>query len=314
MKKLKFFFAIFLLIFLYACDDTNNQKAGKDTPFIGGQSGLSVQFLDDAPPSEVFDRGQFPFNIELKLLNQGEAEVKKENVLVKISGLNPSDFGKTESFFIKNSIDEDILAMYKDFEGNLIKPNDVIVTFPNLNFKDTLTGNFKTKIRADVCYNYNTQAITTGCIKPDPVRENPNDICTVKEAKTIYNSAAPIQIESFEELPSGTDKVRYIFKIKHVGSGKVYSPNSKCPETRESLNKLYFKLWFPGEASIDFTCAGLEGGQAKEGYVILRDGEATIRCTQNQVSNIVFSQRMQIKLDYDYMESTDKELLVKKSD
>lgn len=309
----KIFFLLILTIFLYSCEEQTS-TTGKETPFIGGQSGLSIQFLDDAPPSEVFDRGQFPFNIELKLLNNGEADIKKEDVSIKISGLNPSDFGKTESFFIKQGIDEDILAMYKDFEGNIIKSSDVIVTFSNLNFKDNLAGNFKTKVRADVCYTYNTQALTTGCIKPNPIRETPNDICKVQEKKTIYNSAAPIQIESFEELPSGTDKVRYIFKIKHVDNGKVYSPNSKCPESREYSNKLYFKLWFPGETTIDFTCAGLETGQGKEGYVILRDGEATIRCTQVQTSNIVFNQRMQIQLEYDYQESIDKELLVKKSD
>lgn len=311
-KKMLILFLV--LIFLYACEDTS-ENTNKETPFIGGQNGLSVQFMDDAPPTEVFDRGQFPFNIEVKLLNNGEADVKKEDVKVTISGLNPRDFGKTEDFFIKRGINEDVFAMYKDFEGNLIKPTDVIVVFPNLNFKDTLTGNFKTKVRADVCYTYKTEAISTGCIKPNPVRETTGDICMVKEQKTIYNSAAPIQIESFEELPSGTDKVRYIFKIKHVGTGKVYAPKSKCPESREYFNRIYFKLWFPGESgSIDFTCAGLEGGEGKEGYVILRDGEATIRCTQIQASNIVFEQRMQVRLDYDYMQSVDKDLLVKKSD
>ncbi|MEM4397431.1 MAG: hypothetical protein QW757_02270 [Candidatus Woesearchaeota archaeon] len=310
-KKLILVFV--LLVLIYSCEQ-QTQNTGKETPYIGGQSGLSVQFMDDAPPAEVFDRGQFPFNIEVKLLNNGEADIKKEDVLIKISGLNPSDFGKTQDFFIKNGIDEDILAMYKDYEGNIIKPSDVIVSFPGLNFKDALPGNFKTKVRAEVCYNYKTEASTTGCIKPNPSRETPNDICMINEKKPIYNSAAPIQIESFEEISSGTDKVRYLFKIKHVGTGKVYSPKSKCPESRETFNKIYFKLEFPGETSIDFTCSGLEGGQGKEGYVILRDGEATVRCTQVQTSNIVFNQRMQITLTYDYLESSDKDLLVKKSD
>jgi hypothetical protein len=306
--------SIALVMLFSACEGGNNSNPDKETPYIGGQSGLSVQFVDDAPPPEVFDMGQYPFNIEVKLLNNGEADIAKENVKISISGLNPADFEKTEAFFIKDGIDEDILATYKDYEGNIIKATDVIVVFPGLNFKDTLSGNFNTNVRADVCYTYRTDAVSKGCIKPNPLREESTDICTVKEKKTIYNSGAPIQVESFEEMPSGTDKVRYLFTIKHVGTGKVYAPQSKCPSSREALNKIHFKLEFPAEQNnLDFECAGLVNGVSKEGDVILRDGTAVVRCTQVQASSIVFDQRIQVKLDYDYLETYDAPILVKKS-
>lgn len=315
-KSLVLFLALVtILLISTGCEDTGNQGGEATTPYIGGQAGLSVQFVDDAPPPEVFDRSQYPFNIEVKLLNNGEADINKNDVKVVISGLNPADFGKTESFFIRSGISEDILATYKDYEGNIIKATDVIAVFPGLNFKDTLTGNFNTKVRADVCYTYKTDAVSTGCIKPNPLREDTTDICLVKEKKTIYNSGAPIQIESFEELPSGTDKVRYIFTIKHVGTGKVFTPKSKCPDSREAQNKLHFKLEFPAEGNnVDFECAGLVDGVSKEGDIILRDGTAVVRCTQVQASSIVFDQRLQVKLDYDYLQTADKEILVKKSD
>jgi hypothetical protein len=312
-----FLVVIALLTMAQECQTTDNNK-NTVNPFLGGQSGLTVQFVDDAPPPEVFDSNAFPFNIEVKLLNTGETDIKKEDVKITLSGLNPTDFGKTTDFFIKSGIDEDVLANYKDAEGNIVKATDTIVVFPGLNFKDKLTGNFPTKVRADVCYAYSTQALASGCLKPDPTRESSNDICLVKEKKTIYNSGAPVQVDSFEELPSGTDKVRYLFTIKHVGTGAVYAPGSKCPsniDSRESINKLHFKLEFLGDSTnADFVCSGLVGGAATEGDILLRDGSADVRCTQQKASTIIYTQRMQVTLNYDYLQTADKDILVKKSD
>ncbi len=302
---------ISLLTMAQECD-TGNSGGDRDkiNPYVGGQAGLSIQFGDGAPPDEVFDRGQYPFDIDVKLLNVGESDIRRENVKVTITGLNPNDFNKPESFFIKSGIDEDILATYKDFEGNVIKPSETFVTFSGLNFADTLSGNFQTLVRADVCYTYKTEAVTDGCIRKDVLSSSTNAVCQVSGVKTIYNSGAPIQVDKFEELPSGTDKIRYLFTIKHVGSGNVFSPGSRCPVDRTAQNKIHFKI----ESSVtDLLCSGLVEGTAKEGYVILRDGEQTIRCVQQTTSQLDFLDRIKITLDYDYGESIDKNLLIKKS-
>jgi hypothetical protein len=313
MKRaiLIFLVVVALLTMAQECQ-TGDSEGTKDkvNPYVGGTAGLSIQFGEGNPPDEVFDRGQYPFDIEVKLLNVGEADIKKENVKVTVTGLNPSDFNKPESFFIKNGIEEDILATYKDFEGNIIKPSDTFVTFPGLNFIDTLTGNFQTKVRADVCYTYKTETASDGCIRKDVLSVDKNSVCQVSESKTVYNSGAPIQVDKFEELPSGTDKVRYLFTIKHLGSGNVYSPGSKCPIDRTAQNKIHFKI----ESSVtDLLCSGLVEGTAKEGYVILREGEQTIRCVQQTTSQLDFLDRIKITLDYDYGESIDKTFLIKKS-
>jgi len=54
-------------------------------------------------------------------------------------------------------------------------------------------------------------------------------------------------------------------------------------------------------------------GTAKEGYVILRDGEQVIRCVQQTTSQLDFLDRIKITLEYDYGQSIDRKLLIKKS-
>lgn len=299
-----------LLITTLGCDQGNTEDGNKVDPYIGGTSGLSVQFGDDAPPAEIFDKGQYPFDIDVKLLNVGETDILKENVKIVITGLNPTDFGKPESFFIKQGISEDVLATYKDFEGNIINPSEVFVTFPGLTFRPTLTGNFDAKIRADICYGYKTEAITYGCIRKDVLSTSTTAICQVNEEKTVYNSGAPIQVTKFEEVPSGSDKIRYLFTISHVGSGDIYAPGTMCPTDRTLKNKVHFKI----ESSVtDLECVGLVDGTGKEGDILLRDGEQTIRCLQQTSSQLDFEDRIKITLTYDYAQYIDTQMLVKKS-
>jgi len=314
MKKFKLVLILLIVAFLTIGQEScqSNQKEGTDkiNPYIGGTRGLSVQFADGAPPDEVFDDKQFPFDVEVMLLNVGEKDINKEDVKIVLSGLNPLDFGKIDSDFIMDGINEDVLATYKDFEGNIIEPPEVYVTFSGLNFQDKLPGNFQLKTRADVCYNYATDAVADGCIRADVLSVDEDAVCQVNEEKIVHNSGAPIQVSAFTEQPSGTDKIRYLFTVQHQGSGRVYLPGSKCPSERGSENKLRFKI----ESRVaDLTCTGLVGGSGKEGELILRNGKQVVRCVQQTKSQLDYIDRIKITLDYDYEESYDQDLLVKKS-
>ena len=120
-----------------------------------------------------------------------------------------------------------------------------------------------------------------------------------------------MEVMGFKEKRRGTDKIRYLFTVKHVGSGRVYLPDSKCPSVRGSEDRLYFKI----KSSVaDLTCSGLVGGSGKEGEIILRNGEQTIRCVQQTKSQIDYIDRITISLTYDYQDSYDETILVKKSD
>lgn len=315
MKNIRVLFLLLMVAFLTVAQEgceggENNANRNKVDPYIGGTRGFSIQYAEGAPPEEVFDNSQWTFDVEVKLNNVGEADVKKEDITVKLSGLNPTDFGKTESDFIKSGIHEDVIATKKDFEGNIIASPEVYVTFPGLTFLQALNGNQEFPVRADVCYTYKTDSQADGCIRQDVLSVDPDAVCQVNEEKTVFNSGAPIQVTAFSEQSSGSDKIRYLFTISHQGTGRFYLPNSRCPPGRTSENKIHFKI----ESNVaDLVCNGLVDGSGKEGDIILNNGERVIQCVQQTRSNLDYLDKIKITLTYDYKEFYETSLLVKKS-
>ncbi len=302
-----------LLVTAQTCQTGEQKGSTKTNTFVGGTRALSILFVEDGPPDEVTDKGNFPFPVEIKLLNVGETLIKSGDVKVSLSGMNPSDYNKDPTFFTA-SPQEDVQQTYLDSEGNVIDPSDVYVTFPDFKYVKELTGNFNAIVRADVCYKYQTRAVAEGCIRKDVVSTTTDSVCKVKEIKKVFNSGAPIQITKFEELPSGTNKIRYLFTIKHVGTGKIYSPrNPSCDVAdRDTKNKIDFKI----ESSVTggLSCTGFTSATGTQGEVVLREGEQVIRCVQNTESTIDFVDRITITMDYVYSEWIEKNFLVKKSD
>src|SRR3989338_9546291 len=100
----KYLVAISLIgLFFFAVGCNEQTTDSKDeTPFVGGTAGLLIDFVEDSPPAEVTDGGNFPFDVVVKLENPGERAIAKENVKVTISGIDPSDFDKTLADLTKN--------------------------------------------------------------------------------------------------------------------------------------------------------------------------------------------------------------------
>src|SRR3989338_1132349 len=122
---------ISLIVLITAC---TSEDAGKTlelkNPFIGGSEGLKVSFQELR--KEVFDGGRDPFDITIKLDNAGESAIKKNDVRVKLSGINPSLFGKLEEQLARNP-DDDILETRLDPAGNIIPSPPTTVDFSELN-------------------------------------------------------------------------------------------------------------------------------------------------------------------------------------
>src|SRR3989338_1424408 len=207
MKKYIFAISV-LLIFLAGCAGKEPKTTPQKEPFIGGTIGLLISFSEDAPPKEVYDLGGFPFDVDVKLVNDGERFVAKEDCEVKLSGIEPGEFGKTASDMKKNP-DADLAEKKKDAEGGVIKGAESHVTFSNLNYAGALSCNTPFNIRADVCYKYRTTANAKLCVKENLLDAANKDVCLVNEDKKTFNSGAPVQVSEFRESAIGSDKVSF---------------------------------------------------------------------------------------------------------
>lgn len=294
-----------LLIFAFGCKQETTPS--KENPFIGGTTGLLISYDKDAPPAEVYDGGDFDFDVVVKLKNEGEHTVSKDKVEVRLSGIDPREFGLSDSDFVKNP-DENLEGTYKDSEGNKIEGTTTYVTFLKLNHHESLIGNTPYTIRADVCYNYLTNVNSMLCIKKGQV-DKEGDICKINEKKAVFNSGGPVQVTNFEEMPRGKNKFNFNFKIEPKGNGGIYKKESNCEYTRANENKVFVTV----DTGMDgLVCTGLDGG-ATSGYVTLYSGERIITCTQEAETGTDFEKPVNIKLEYDYKESISTQVLVKHS-
>ena len=303
----------FLLISASGCS-TQNQPVGSN-PFVGGTTGLAISFMENYPPLSIYDSGTTPFNIDVNLENKGEWEVKKEDVIVRILGINPAEFGVAFTDLMKQP-DDDLPPVIKQSGTNEVTASTpVTVEFPEMNYGSTNVGNLPAmNLVARVCYLYGTNAMAEVCVKKNPM-DTSTKICTVEGYKTVYNSGAPVQVVNFHQSQVGRNKVGFSFTIQQKGTGKVYEKSTKCGlDTTPRENRVWVEVTASGWDAI--RCTGLQGGNS--GTVIIpsstdKSGSAgfTITCTQDIETQTDYPQAVNLKLMYDYEEDAVTTLTVK---
>ncbi len=298
-----------LLIIFSGCSDSNNGTTTKTETFIGGTTGIAIDFAEGSPPPEVFDGGTYPFSITVIVENKGEYTVPKEDARIKISGIQPTEFGTTESALTKKP-DDDLTASQKDSEGDIIKGPPVYVEFTGLNYKGTLKGNNEFPIRTDICYKYQTDAVTNICILENNLDSTRETVCEVTGNKKVQNSGAPIQITNFKEYPRAQNKVRFTFSISHMGTGNVYRKDTTCSKDSKTDED---RVWVEVKSGIGsgLTCTGLTGGTSTTGYARLVGGDIQVTCTQEVSTQSDYETTININAVYDYEDDKASTILVK---
>lgn len=284
----------------------NTAGGGETTPFVGGTEGITVDFMDGAPPPEVYDAGNYPFEVAVRLQNKGETDVPADDVKVEISGVDPADFGGPSPLIM--SAPEDLLGTMKDANGNIIDGTITYLSFPGFNYVGNLSGNMLFTLRADLCYTYENIANTKLCVIKDVLNFNQEKVCEVNEVKTVQNSGGPIQVTSFEQSPMGQNSISFTFEVSHAGLGEISSVGSGCNDSVSHEDKVLVTV----DTGLDtqVTCPGLGG--TNSGVITMYGGKRTVRCTQDVTGAATnYEKVITITTEYDYHQSTTKTLLVK---
>ncbi|MEM4263395.1 MAG: hypothetical protein QW666_00685 [Candidatus Woesearchaeota archaeon] len=309
MKKNILLAVIISLAFIAGCaGGEGEEKVPTTSPFLGGATGVVADFVDLR--TEMFDGGSDPFDVIVKLENQGESRVAKEDVRVKLSGFNPVEFGKTEQDLTKSPVD-DLTEKIKDPQGNVLPGAQVFVEFKELNHVAKISGaRIDFPIRADICYMYSTKAISKICVRSNILNPVPGGVCEVNENKVIFNSGAPVQFMNFRETARAKDKLGFSFEIKNVGTGDLFEMGSVCDRSNRGYeDKVYVKV----TTNIDgLTCTGLESkGKSADGFITLFDNSKIITCTQEVSTMTDFEQAVNLEATYDYEEFKQAQITIK---
>ena len=323
-------FIVILLVLISGCKDNNGDPGAPKTPFLGGTRGLEVKFSEGSPPDEVTDASSFGFSAIVSLKNLGEYDLTRDKVKVSLVGFLPSDFGVSDAS-IKNILPEgDPIPRKRDADGTIIEPVETFVSFPSpsgeLNFNKPIPGNTPFIFRADVCYRYQTKAVSEICVLGDMVRVADDAICKPTGEKSVFSSGSPLQVTSFRESYAGKsgnmDKIQFTFDIADSGNGNVFdaTTDADCPKTstermaKEDKVKVTVDTGLPSGGALN--CIGLTntatGDSSVSGSVKLINGKRTLTCTQIIPVNMKdFRKSVSINLDFNYLSKADKEVLVK---
>ena len=306
MKKL--IAVLVLVLLIVACKPGGKKSVSLESPFVGGTQGVVLGFQDFR--KDVFDGGNDPFDIIVKLENKGEALVPAQNLRVKLSGINPVEFGKTDEGMVLNA-PEDVIEMRKDPQGGILPGPQVFVEFTGFNHKSLIAGaTAQFTVRADVCYLYRTKAVSKLCVRENLLTPRAGGICELNENKPLYNSGAPVQIADFKESTRAKDKIGFTFEIRNSGSGSVFERNSVCDLSQRKFENRVYVIVNTGLAGLQ--CTGLEGtSNGAEGFMTLYGGSKIVSCSQTIASRSDFEQIVSVEAIYDYAESIQDALVVK---
>ncbi len=311
MKMKRQYLLIIVIISILLIVGCAPKSKGGSAGYLGGTNGLKISFADGAPPEKVLDANNEQFSITLLLKNEGERDIKAGGVKTTIAGINPTSF-QIKDITLKNG--NDITSSRREQDKTVAGGQDEI-TYSAGYKEDESVDNDGLKIGVNVCYNYGTDAVSNICLrKQASSRTSEKDACQVYEDKKISNSAAPIQIMSLSERPSGVNKVIVIFDVENKGKGAVYSKDAfgskDCIADQEKDKENRINVKVSSTADVGIKCGKLDG--KAEGVVRLVEGKTSVTCDidTSRLSETTFENPIKLSLDYVYKEDVSKAILV----
>ena len=324
---------VILLVLIAGCqDEGEGQPVGGGRSFVGGNSGLSMDFIENSPPREIFDGNQFPFQVLVLYENVGESNIPEGKARFTLSGIYHEDFGvKKEALEQFNTVY--ISGVQKDPDGNKIRGGVHQQKFPvgsgEFSFRQVITGNQEFPLRLDACYEYSTLAISSICIREN-IAQPGAGVCRITGTRDVSNSGAPVRVTSVKEGVGGSNTVLINFRVEKSGNGEIYLPGiyiprgtggPDCPSDYNKRNRVHVTV-STGDPVNDtdplnanLICTGLvtDKDSKRSGELILTGGAGSFSCVQNipDEARVNAVKGIQVKLEYQVKESITTRILVK---
>jgi hypothetical protein len=336
MKKSTIIGILLLSLVLAACSGNGDAAGPTYNPYIGGQQGVEMDFIEGLPPTgegAILDAGRSEFGVGLRLTNVGEYDIAPEDLTLELRGILPAQFTpEGENFDFKKSLaDEDetmgeFPGARKAFDGSILEGQFATITFEGLSYQPDSRGDTIKNLQLALCYEYGTQTTTPVCISGDTTAAstdaNDQSICAISGAKKVQNSGGPVQITEFKQLPQGKNKISVVFTITHVGQGNIYEPGSvgtdtACDDsiTNQKRNKVRVNVSLDEASGADVACTGGfdETNDGATGLINLFEGNPrTVTCTITaDESTSIYEDLINIDLEYAYGEETERTIVIK---
>lgn len=315
MKKLVLALMI-LTALLVACAPSGEQAAAV-SPFFGGTDGLKMTFVESAPPSTpILDQSRVPFDVVLNVENVGEWDIANpSDAVFTITGIAPSDFGKTAADFSKPS-GLPLNGIKKDAQGNKLPGTTMQIAYTGLSYIGKIAGSQQLTIAANSCYKYGTRATSKICVRNNLLSPSAGG-CTIQGAKELFVSGAPVSVENFQESVESANRVAFTFNVVPKGTGSYYQLGSSCAEeiskkTKKNKVKLTVDTKLGTPAVCKFQDESENAINSNSGYVTVFGQSRIVRCTQELASSELgdYEKVIDLMLEYDNKDTIQKTITV----
>jgi hypothetical protein len=322
-KNLILIAGVLVLLALAGCDGKQGERPITDVDVRVGTEGLTMEFMQNAPPERVFEENIFPIAIELK--NKGAFDIvdnEESAVAEKVKLV----FGFEDAYVEAAGGDEkcDGEVCRTEINGKSVYNPAGDDEFLTIDARAKKIGaqseTHASTIRATVCYPYKTVLGSSVCIDPDVygVAEK-QKACNVEDM-TFEGQGAPVAVTKIEPkmLPSeeGNARAQFIIYIKNKGNGEVTlldrfedacgSQESDDDLYREFYNRVKVNAWLSGEPLV---CNEKESDL----IAVLKDKEAMIMCTYDgEGSSDAYTAALRVELDYGYTFTISKDIIIEK--
>jgi len=290
MRKIAIVMLLSFFILIFGCSQTTEEKS--TGTFTGGVNGVSIAFVDLAPP-KTFDEGNsVPVKVVLK--NKGEYDLAAGSAKARIFGVNLDNFGLTKAYLSTAGALRGVGEFNSEGGQGEIDFGDAQYALPVTNSEEFI-------FRARVCYPYQTRVLSSVCVAAASSVDN--EACSIDGEKIIKGdvSAGPIQVSSLKEQTRGSQQIRFDLALENKGGGEVYNPSSNCEDLDEDVsrlsneNKVRLEIINPVTVKCDFK----DKEPGNSGIVEFKMGKASLSCWMD-VNDEPYSERLSIKLDYLY--------------
>jgi len=299
---------VLMLIILSGCGSQGNTRVTERFNPRTGYEGITLKFVENAPPDEIFEGYETPIGIEIE--NKGASDVSSGYLSWNIEKNLFSYEEKKENFDLigktPSNPQGDIKMIYNYAKANFLLPEQE--TAPSL-------------IGATICYEYETVFSSGVCLDPMPL-DKKNKPCEVEDISTS-GQGAPVSISSIETsmIQFDEDKVVPSFTIHLQNNGKGTIINKDAIEGACSSKKAedIFNVIYLEEAKIgadkNLECIGLQSNQQGKEYIKLRQNEDnTIKCTFQEgirKEEGTYTAPLMIRFSYGYAETISKTIQIK---
>lgn len=304
-KKLNLIFVLLFVFLLSGCNlSMFNGNKVNEQDFRIGNEGITISFLPNAPPTEIYEEN--PFSIGILLKNEGAHETRNgiasfsiEDEYVEIQ--NPENSirfnlkGKSVSMPSGEQETKFIKANTKKIEGQSQERESVII--------------------ASLCYPYKTIVDASVCVDTDlyGLREM-QKACYVRDI-SLSTQGAPVAVTKIEPkmLPAENDdyiRPQFIISVKNVNNGDIIRKekvDDACSSSSigiDDLNVIKVKAELSGQRL-----------ECSPSPLKLKNDKDSIRCVLEEgipKDRGTYTSPLQIELEYGYMNSISKTFLIKK--